>query len=272
MRISMVMPVYNGAPYIEAALQSLFAQRGEGLEVELIVMDGGSTDGTLEILQHHRDRLAVLVSERDRGPASALNKGLTRATGEILGWLNADDLLHPGALARAADTLARHPDRALCFGRCRIVDEQAREIRRFITGFKEMFFPISSRFTIQCINYISQPAMFFRRTAWQQAGPLREDLKAAFDYDFILRLWHHGGAVRVPGAVPLADFRWHAASISGSTFVRQFREEWEAAARDAGRFSPQALVHLGVRYGIVGSYLAMAALRRTQGRNPTPAR
>ncbi len=265
MRVSLVMPVYNTAPFVRTALESLLAQRTPGgPELELIVMDGGSTDGTLDILQGYRDRFDVLVSERDRGPASALNKGFARATGEVFGWLNADDLLHPGAVARAADTLARHPGRALCFGRCRIVDEQGREIRRFITGFKEAFFPVSSRFTIQCINYISQPAMFFRRAAWEAAGPLREDLKAAFDYDLVLRLWRHGGAARVPGVEPLADFRWHAQSISGSSFDRQFREEWEAAVRDAGRWSPQALLHLGVRWGIVGAYRAMAAARRVR--------
>ena len=102
--------------------------------------------------------------------------------------------------------------------------------------------------------------MCFRRTALERAGGLRDELTAAWDYEFVLRLWRHGGAVCVPGG-PLADFRWHPGSISGRTFAVQFREEWQAAAADAGRWSPQALLHLGVRYGIVGIYALMAARR-----------
>ena len=95
----------------------------------------------------------------------------------------------------------------------------------------------------------------------QTAGLLREDLACAWDYEFILRLWRRGGAVSVPNP-PLAAFRWHEGSISGQRFRQQFREEWAAAAADAGRFSPQALLHLGVRWGIVWSYSLMEWGRR----------
>ncbi len=256
-KISVITPNRNGARYLESCLASVRGQRAPDLEVEHIVIDGGSTDGSLDILQKHRDAVARLVSEPDRGPASAINKGLRLATGEIVGWLNADDYYFPGALQRVASVLAGNPGRALCFGHCPIVDEEGREIRRRITRFKELFFPLSSRFTIQSINYISQPAMFFRRSAAEKAGLLREDLQAAFDYDYTLRLWRHGGGVRVPGP-PLAVFRWHEASISGRSFVRQFKEEYEVAASDAGRFSAQSLLHLGVRFGIVSIYSWMA--------------
>ena len=144
---------------------------------------------------------------------SAINKGLRLASGEIVAWLNADDRYHPGALKRVAQVMAAYPDKALCFGACRIIGEEGREIRRGITRFKEAFFPISSQFTIQCLNYISQPAMFFRRSALKAAGYLREDLVAAWDYDLTLRLWRQGGAAHVPG-LPLSDFRWHPGSIS----------------------------------------------------------
>jgi glycosyltransferase involved in cell wall biosynthesis len=211
-------------------------------------------------VNRHRGDLAAAVSEPDRGAASAINKGLRRATGEIVGLLNADDRYAPGALQRVAQTMNRHPGRAMCFGHCPIVDENGREIRVGITRFKEMFFPFSCRFAIQCINYVSQPATFFRRTALALAGPLRDDLKCAWDYEFILRLWRHGGAVHVPGPA-LADFRWHPSSLSGGNFQVQFKEEWNAARADAGRFSPQALIHWFVRWGIVGSYRMMARAR-----------
>lgn len=250
------MPNRNGERFLEQAVRSVLAQRGPGVELEYIVVDGASTDGSLAILERFRRDIDVLISEPDQGPASAINKGLMRATGDLVGWLNADDYYHPDALARAAAALAAHPGRALCFGRCEIVDEQGREIRGGITRFKEAFFPVSSRFAIQCVNYVSQPALFFRRGAMAAAGLLREDLKAAFDYEFHLRLWRRGGAAVIPGG-PVSAFRWHAASISGQQFRRQFREEYDAAAADAGRLSPQALIHLGVRWGIVGSYMLM---------------
>ena len=260
MKISVVTPNWNGERYLEETLHSIAAQREQGAEVEMIVVDGMSTDGSAAILARHQDDIDRLIREPDTGPASAINKGLQAATGDVLAWLNADDTYAPGALARVAETMRLRPGQALCFGSCRMVDEEGREIRRGITRFKEAFFPLSSRFTIQSINYISQPAMFFRRRAFEVAGPLREDLKAAWDYEFVLRLWRLGGGTRVPGG-PLAAFRWHPASISGQHFQRQFKEEYDAAVADAGRFSIQALLHLGARAGIVTIYRHMARRR-----------
>ena len=245
-------------------MKSVQAQFRPGLEIEHLVIDGGSTDGSLAILERHRTGLTRLVSERDSGPASAINKGLALATGDVVAWLNSDDRYLPGALVRVAELMQEYPRRALCFGHCPIIDESGMEIRRGITRFKEMFFPFSCRFMIQSINYISQPAMFFRRTALEQGGVLREDLKAAWDYEFILRLWKQGGAVHVPGG-PLAEFRWHPASISGQGFVAQFQEELDAAVADAGRSSPQVFLHRGVRWGIVTIYGEMARRRRAGG-------
>lgn len=260
MRISVITPNFNGVRFLEECIESVAVQRKDGLDVEYTVADGGSTDGSLELLKRRGQDVTTLVVEKDTGPANAINKALRRATGDVLCWLNADDKYFPGALKRVVEVMDKNPTKALCFGHCPIVDEYGREIRVGITRFKEMYFPISSRFTIQCINYISQPAMFFRRPAFEVAGPLREDLKCAWDYDFILRLWRQGGAVRV-GNPPLAVFRWHEKSISGQHFRLQFKEEWDAAARDAGRFSLQALIHLGVRWGIVWSYTMMARRR-----------
>ena len=152
----------------------------------------------------------------------------------------------------------RHPRAALCFGHCPIVDEDGREIRRFVTRFKEAWFPLSSRAAIRTLNYISQPSVLIRRSAWEAAGPLRTDLKAAWDYDLWLRLWRRGGAVRVPGRAPLASFRWTPGSISGANYERQFAEELAVARADAGRFAPTALLHALVARGIVFCYRRMA--------------
>ncbi len=263
--ITIITPNRNGARYLERCLQSVVTQREAGMRLEYIVVDGGSEDDSPALLDRFRPHIDHLIREPDSGPAAAINKGLRLASGRITGWLNADDWHYPGTLRRVCDAFSAHPGHALGFGRCPIVNETDTEIRQGITRFKEAFFPLSCRFAIQSINYISQPAMFFRTEAMQAAGPLREDLRAAWDYEFMLRLWRQGGGFRIPGP-PLAAFRWHAGSISGQQFRRQFREEYEAAAADAGRFSPQALLHRGVRLGIVACYTLMA--RRRRGRTP----
>lgn len=259
MRFTVITPSFNSGRFLETTLRSVIAQRdGTGaFELEHIVVDGGSSDGSLEIIERYRGDLAHVIVEPDNGPAAAINKGLRLAGGDMLAWLNADDCYLPGALARVAEATLRHPDRALYFGRCRIVNEAGAEIRHGITRFKAAFYGCSCRPLIQTINYVSQPAMFFTRRAWLTAGGLREDLTAAFDYEYILRLWRHGGAAAIE-APPLADFRWHSGSISGRAFERQFREEWEAAAADAGRWAPQTLLHALVRHAIVAVYRRMA--------------
>lgn len=265
MKISIITANFNTKRYIEDCIRSVISQRTEGVDVEYLVIDAVSTDGSLEIIKKYERDIDVLVVEKDTGPADAINKGLARATGDVIAWLNSDDLYFPGALKRVMQTMEAYPGKALCFGHCPIINEQGREIRGFITGFKEMFFPLSCRFSIQCINYISQPAMFFRRSAAEKAGLLGTDLKCAWDYDFILKLWRQGGAVRIKMPA-LAAFRWHESSLSGQYFRDQFREEWEIAKTDAGVFSLQTFFHLCVRWGIVWAYSLMGMFRGMTGK------
>ena len=262
MKISVVTPNYNTGFYLPRCLDSILRQRSDRFELELIVVDGGSSDDSMAVIDRYRSELSRVIAEPDDGPADAINKGLAAATGDVLAWLNADDEYVDGALDRVVDAFEQAPDVALCFGHCPIIDEGGEEIRVGITRFKEMFYPISSRFVIQSINYISQPAMFFRRGAFESAGPLRTDMKAAWDYEFVLRLWREGGAKRV-GRPALAHFRWHPGSIGGQHFRLQFKEGFDAAVADAGRFSLQALLHWFVRWGIVGSYSLMARNQET---------
>lgn len=264
MKFSIITANKNGGRFLEETIRSVISQKESGVDLEYIVIDGGSADDSLQIIRRYEKDISQIISEPDRGPVSAINKGLRLASGEIVAWLNADDRYHPGALKRVARVMAADTVSALCFGACRIIDDEGREIRRGITRFKEAFFPLSSRFTIQCLNYVSQPATFFRRSALEAAGYLREDLVAAWDYDFLLRLWRQGGAAHVPGN-PLADFRWHSDSISARRFNIQFQEEFDAAARDAGWPAPQTWIHGIVRWGIVGAYTLMAASRVKSG-------
>lgn len=240
-----------GARHGQRDFAATCARRPTGI---YILIDGSSTDGSLAIAETRRAHLAALVSEKDQGPADALNKGFRLATGNLIGWLNADDVYRPGALAAAAAAARTNPRASFFFGKCRIVDETGLEIRGFPTWVKNACFPFSCRFLIQCINYVSQPASWFRRSALEAiGGGLRTDFKAAWDHDLTLRLWRQGGGVRILGG-PWADFQWHPGSISGTHYERQFEEEWRAAAEDAGKWSPQAAIHGCVRHGIVACY------------------
>lgn len=256
MKFTVITPSYHSAAYLDRCVKSVLAQRMEGVDVEYFVMDGGSKDGTLEILRGHGTAIDRVVSEPDQGPADAINKGFALATGDVVAWLNADDEYAPGALARVAEVMTRHPEAPFCFGHCPIIDESGQEIRKGVTRVKRACYPISSRFTFQCINFISQPAMFFRKAAQEQAGLLRLDLKAAWDYEFLLRLWRQGKGVAIPDP-PLASFRWTAGSISGQHFRLQFDEEYQAAKADAGKWRLQTLMHWGVKWGIIGMYSLM---------------
>lgn len=261
MRFSVVTPNYNGASFLEETICSVVQQKKSGIDLEYIIVDGGSSDGSHAIIERYRDEIDRLIIEEDTGPANAINKGLALASGDVVSWLNADDIYCVDVLKRVQKTLAMAPNASFCFGRCPIVNENGDEIRQAITRFKEMFYPISSRFTFQVINYISQPAMFFRKKACAQNKFLREDMVAAWDYEFLLRLWAQGNGVCIPGG-PVSAFRWHEQSISGQNFQLQFKEELEAAAMDAGKWSPQILLHHCVRWGIIGAYTGMSVLRQ----------
>lgn len=258
MKISVITPCRNSGRFLETTVKSIISQRATaGVEIEYIVVDGASTDNTPEILAKYAKDIDKVVSEPDKGPADAINKGFRLATGDIICWLNADDTYEPDAIRRLVECVNKKPGRGIYFGKCRIVNLDGKEIRKGITHFKNAFFPFSCRPMIQTINYVSQPASFFSREAVEKAGLLRIDLKAAFDYEYILRLWKNGGGAVIPGGA-VSNFRWYPGSISGQTFKRQFKEELDAAIADAGKWSIQAFLHRFVRFGIVSIYSLMA--------------
>lgn len=191
-RISVVTVSYNQAKFLGECLDSVFSQ--DYPHLEFIVIDGGSTDGSREILEQHRGRLSSLVIERDRGQSHALNKGFALATGEVLTWLCSDDRLEPGALAAVARARAGTAC-DLIAGGCRIIDEDGRtklvHHSGFITGKVSPFsFGDLASFTVtwQGAYYFFQPEVFFSRDLWHRAGAhVKEHLHYAMDYDLFLR-------------------------------------------------------------------------------------
>ncbi len=226
MRISIVTPSYNQGQFLRRTIDSVLSQRGD-FDLEYRVLDGASTDDTLDILRSYGDQL-TWISERDGGQIAAINEGLRTANGDVVGWLNSDDVLESGALARVARAFEAHPRVEWVHGRCTIIDEHDREIRRWMSAYKHFR---CKRHTFQKLllgeNYISQMTTFWRRSVHDQIGYLDPRHDLSFDYDFFLRLAKRGDPIYLEDTI--AAFRWYNASKSGEGFARQLEQATEIA-------------------------------------------
>jgi glycosyltransferase involved in cell wall biosynthesis len=179
-RVSIVTPSYNQSRYLEQAIVSVLDQ--DYPEIECLVIDGGSTDGSLEIIDRYANRLAYWVSETDEGQTDAINKGFDRAQGDILAWLNSDDLYQPGAVAEAVAYLAEHPEVGMVYGDANYIDETGKVIGRFPaaqTDYKRLR---------RGYVHIPQQSVFFRARLWRMLGPLDPTFYFAMDYDLWVRI------------------------------------------------------------------------------------
>ncbi|MFZ0041628.1 MAG: glycosyltransferase family 2 protein, partial [Solirubrobacteraceae bacterium] len=184
MKLSIITPSYNQAPFIERTIDSVLSQNYPDLEY--IVMDGGSTDGTVDILKRYSSDL-VWTSEPDGGQSDAINKGLRIANGDVVAFLNSDDTYVAGALAKVAAYFESHPQTMWAYGKCRIIDEHDQEIRRPITWYKNMMLRRYSFRKLLAENFISQPSTFWRRCLHDEIGYLNEEEHFVMDYEFWLR-------------------------------------------------------------------------------------
>ena len=225
-KISVITPSYNQAQYIELTIQTIHNQNYPKLEH--IVIDGGSTDGTLDILKKY-DGAIIWVSEQDKGQSDAINKGLRRATGDIVTFLNSDDLYENQSLHIVGEYFRQNPEAMWLSGQCKNINENGEEIRSSIRAYKNFWLKTGSYKVLQVLNYISQPATFWRRDAMQKVGYLDETLYYTMDYEYWLRLGKHF-PLHVYNEY-LASFRIHQSSKSGTTFYRQFDEELQVASR-----------------------------------------
>lgn len=180
MLVSIITPSYNQAKYLEKTIKSVLDQ--DYPEIEYIVIDGGSTDGSVEILRKYETRLAGWISEPDRGQTDAINKGFARASGEVLAWLNSDDILEPGAVREAVAYLQQHPAAGMVYGDCNFIDAADRVIGKFAAAQTDY------RRLRQGYVHIPQQASFFRTDLWRRVGPLDPSFYFAMDYDLWVRL------------------------------------------------------------------------------------
>lgn len=178
-KVSVITPSFNQAKFIEATLESIWNQGYPNLEH--IVIDGGSTDGTVDILRRNADRFAYWVSEKDEGQTDALIKGFSKATGDILCWLNSDDVFEPGALKDVASFFVRNPQANVVYGNATWISADG----QFIKPKKEHAF---NRFIwMYDYNYIPQPSTFWRKRVYEQVGGLNKSFDLAMDADLWAR-------------------------------------------------------------------------------------
>ncbi len=180
-RISIVTPSYNQGKYIERTIRSVLSQEVQDLEYEVI--DGGSADETIWILKRYEERLSW-ISEPDKGPSDAINKGFRRSGGPVLGWLNSDDIYYPGALKTVLEFFDKNPDVDVLYGDTYHIDENDEVIEKYPTEDWNW-----TRLHERC--FISQPAAFFRRRVFDQYGPLEVGVRC-MDYEYWLRLGKNG--------------------------------------------------------------------------------
>lgn len=232
--VSIITPSFNQARYIEATIQSVFSQ--DYPRVEYIIVDGGSTDGTVDIIRNYEGRggvtppfLAWWVSEKDKGQTDAINKGFARAKGDILAWINSDDTYEPGAVSAAVRYLQGHPEVGMVYADCNFINEEGHVIGKFGSAQTDY------RLLRQGYVHIPQQTMFFRADLWRQFGPLDPSFYFAMDYDLWTRIAARTELKYLPGQV-WANFRLHT---SGKTIVADDRcwpEMVRVHYRDGGSF------------------------------------
>jgi glycosyltransferase involved in cell wall biosynthesis len=224
--VSIVTPSLNQGRYLEETIRSVASQ--DYPRIEHIVVDGGSSDETLDVLRRHEG--VRWLSEPDRGQADAINKGFRLGAGEILAWLNADDLYLPGAVGTAVAALAE-TGAGLVYGGWRQIDEDGATVREIAAR------PFDYRELLEVRNMIPQPATFFTRAAYEAVGELDPGFQYAMDYELWLRIGRSFEIRRV--AATLAAFRLHPASKTVASYERFWSETHRASRRHGGRyFSP----------------------------------
>ncbi len=183
-RISVVVPSFNQAKYLELTLRSILDQ--DYPELELIVIDGGSRDGSVDIIRKYEQHMKFWCSEPDGGQTQGIIKGFSHATGEILCFLNSDDLFEPGALQEVGEYFSRHPDADAVYGDALWIDVDGNAIQ----PKKEI--PFNRFIWLYTYNYIPGMSMFWRRTLYDRAGGLNPAFQLAFDADLWIRFSDHG--------------------------------------------------------------------------------
>jgi len=254
-KISIVTPSLNQSRFLEAAINSVVSQKYP--DFQYFVMDGGSSDGSVEIIRKYSDRIDFWRSGDDRGQADAIYQGFERSSGDILGWLNSDDLLLPGCLEKVGSYFAKHPEIDCVVGGSILIDESGTSLGivdgkpAFNLGTVQNFRKL---LLWECGGFY-QPASFWRRNAFFDEGGFDRELSFCFDYDMYLRLARRGPFGLIEDF--LASFRVHSTSKT-NTMSDVWRTERDAVLKQHGRNKVPALA----RYIIRRCYVLADSIRK----------
>lgn len=226
-KISVVTPSFNQGKFIEETILSVLDQNYPNLD--FWVIDGKSTDNTVSILRKYSGKLSW-ISEKDNNQTHAINKGLKRSKGEIVCYLNSDDILEKGALGKVAKYFGEHKNIFWVTGKCRVINETGEGVRSLITLYKYIWLKLfRSHEALINVNYVSQPATFWRREIFSDVGFFNEKLNFTMDYDYWLRI----SKIYPLGFIDdyLASFRIHDQSKSSRNVKSAFDEDYLTAVR-----------------------------------------
>lgn len=222
-KISIITPSYNQAEYLEETIRSVLDQQYENLEY--IIIDGGSTDDSVKIIKEYQDHISYWISERDNGQSHALNKGFAKVTGDIIGWLNADDYYYHGTFSDVVDTFQKNINTGVVYGDFDWVDKHG----KLIAHRYEIDFDINILLYTFC--YIPTAASFFRRDILGKIGFVDENLHYEMDTDLFIRLKLYGTRFTHIKRL-LSAYRWHERSKSFNFAKVQKLERHEILTND----------------------------------------
>lgn len=225
--VTIITPSYNQGKYLGETMRSVLDQ--DYPFIEYLVIDGGSTDNTVDVIHSFEDQLIYWCSEKDRGQTDAINKGFAKARGQILAWINSDDTYNPGAVSQAVQYLQEHPEVGVVYSDLNFIDENSRIIGKFPAAQTDL------KRLRRGYVHIPQPATFFRAELWQQTGPLDPSFFFAMDYDLWVRLASVSRLQYLPGPV-WANFRMHMDAKTINADERCWPEMLRVHYRDGGKF------------------------------------
>lgn len=227
MKISIITTNFNTKKYLEETIRSVLNQEGD-FELEYIIIDGGSTDGSLEIIKKYKDKLKY-ISEKDTGQSNGINKGLKMATGDIVAFLNSDDLYLQGTLDKVAKYFRENPDCMWLTGYCRIIDDNGIIHKQFITKYKNICLRNFNLTNLLIEDPISQPATFWRRKLHDEVGFIDENLHFSMDQDLWARFAKRYKLHILPEY--LAKFRFSSNTKTGANVEKTLQESKLVAKR-----------------------------------------
>jgi len=271
MRISIITPSYNQAEFIERTILSVITQKWD-FELEYIIMDGLSTDSTVTIIKGIQSKIEdwiikthckkinfIRKSETDSGQSDAINTWLKLATWAIVTYLNSDDTYEPGTLERVVHHFERS-DKMRCYGKCKIIDTHDKEIRKFITWYKNLLWNSYSYAKLLTENFISQMTVFWKREVMEELWCFDVDEHLCMDYEYRLRIGSKYDPIYIPEY--LSNFRFYQTSKSWSRFVKQFTDELRIAKKYArGEYRWALFLHRINYYKIVVAYKLLHIFR-----------